>query len=156
LKVARICKRGFEELNGEGARIYGGRWNSPGVRAVYLATTKSLALLEVLVHVGSFTEFLDSRFVCSTVSVPDEIVRLDSPWWSFSSRPAWAKKPLGETRKIGDTWLNEHASLVLAIPSVIVPDENNLLLHPNLVESGVVVLETVRPFSFDLRLLRRL
>ena len=156
MKAARICKRAFSELSGEGARIYGARWNSPGVPAVYLATSQSLALLEVLVHVGDVDEFLHIEFVCVTVNVPDQIIRWESPWWSSSSRSTWASKPLTETRLVGDAWLNQYSNLVLAVPSVIVPDENNLLLHPSLAESRAVAVEKVSAFSLDPRLLRRL
>ncbi|HTS48165.1 MAG TPA: RES family NAD+ phosphorylase [Bryobacteraceae bacterium] len=156
LESCQNLQASFFRAEREGARIYGARWNSPGVPAVYLATSQSLALLEVLVHVGDVDEFLHIEFVCVTVNVPDQIIRLESPWWSSSSRSTWASKPLTETRLVGDAWLNQYSNLVLAVPSVIVPDENNLLLHPSLAESRTVALEKVSAFSLDPRLLRRL
>lgn len=110
----------------------------------------------MLVHVGSVDEFLETEFVCVTVAIPDKIVRFESPWWSAASRRSWANKQIAETRAVGDTWLTRYPDLVLAVPSVIVPDENNLLLHPVLGESGIADVETVASFSFDRRLLRRL
>ncbi|HUJ49175.1 MAG TPA: RES domain-containing protein, partial [Bryobacteraceae bacterium] len=64
MKAARICKRAFSELSGEGARIYGGRWNSPGAPAIYLSSTQ--AFLEVLVHAGRLVEVFETGFVCVT------------------------------------------------------------------------------------------
>ena len=155
MRVARICKSAYATLDGEGARVYGGRWNSVGIPAVYLASTRSLALLEVLVHLGSIQD-LASDFVCAVVRLPDEIVRFESSWWSSTSRPHWARKPRNETQVVGDTWMREHPDLVLAVPSVIVPEEDNFLFHPSLVDSGAIVIEQLASFSFDPRLLLRL
>ena len=107
-------------------------------------------------HVGSVSDLLETQFVCIIVNIPDEMVRFESPWWSSSSRSSWANKEIAETRRVGDTWLAQSSNLVLAVPSVILPDENNLLLHPALAESGGIVVERVVDFSVDPRLLRRL
>ena len=95
-------------------------------------------------------------FVCVVALIPDEIVSFDSPWWSVGSRPHWARRNRSDTQVIGDTWLREKQDRVLAVPSVIIPEENNFLLHPSLIESGAVVVDSVSPFVFDPRLLRRM
>jgi RES domain-containing protein len=52
LKCFRLVDEDYLEsaFSGDGARLYGGRWNAPGVAMVYTAQSLSLAQLELLVH----------------------------------------------------------------------------------------------------------
>jgi len=72
MRVWRLAVGPHRALDGEGARIYGGRWNSPGVPVVYTATHLSLALLEQLVHVDP--EDLPDAFRAFVIDLPDDIV----------------------------------------------------------------------------------
>ncbi len=146
----RITKRKHVKtaFSGSGARKYGGRWNSPGTAIIYAAQTQSLAVLEMLVHLGG-PELLQ-RYVLIGVEIEQslvgevEISELPRNW---RANPA----PLG-LRSIGDDWVKGAGSVVLRVPSVLVPAESNFFLspaHPDFPK--LVVGEPVR-FEFDERL----
>lgn len=113
-------------FDGEGARRFGGRWNSPGRKAVYVSATKSLALLEILVHLdvgeslprlSAFSFALDTRVVETFPAT-----RLPRRWRTLRGLP--------ETQRLGDEWLAAGRALALAVPSVIVPEELNYVVNP--------------------------
>ncbi len=148
----RIVKTRYaaHAFNGEGARLYGGRWNNPGVSMVYTAGSIALATLELLVHVDS-TAALSSYSLCSVdfdeslVEVLDR-ARLPSNW--HQSPP-----PLG-LQILGDNWISRGSSVVLQVPSAIVGDENNYLINPTHKDFAKLVLGRMKPFRLDSRLLR--
>jgi RES domain-containing protein len=124
----RIVKRRHADhaFDGEGARLFGGRWNSPGRRVVYTSASKSLALLELLVHLDS-SQPLPS-LVAFTFAIDEGRIealqhrRLGHQWRTLAGTAG--------TRRVGDEWLDSCRSLALAVPSVIVPEEWNYLLNP--------------------------
>ena len=124
----RIVKRKFRKVafTGEGARRYGGRWNSKGVAVVYIAQSQSLAALEMLAHLDSGDVLryyvavpvsFDSRLVLDV-----DVSSLPKNWKSYP-----APRKLGA---IGDAWIFSGESAVLRVPSVLVPSESNFLLNP--------------------------
>lgn len=127
LTVWRVTTARFARsaLSGEGARLYGGRWNLKGVPVVYTAATQSLALLEMLVQ----DDPLRARYVMIGVRVPKAVmierIRLEElpPGW----REVAAREKLQAT---GTGWARRCGSAVLAVPSVVVPAEMNYLLNP--------------------------
>jgi len=146
----RICRERQQELNGEGARLYGGRWNSEGVPVVYASSTLALAALEFLVHVD--IEDVPNDLVALGLEVPDDagaktvaVNALPGDWNQLPDHPACAK--------IGDEWAAEGTALLLRVPSAVVPEESNLLINPDHTRAGDVVVAFVRPFAFDSRLL---
>ena len=129
-----------------------GRWNSKGRRVVCTSETRSLACLENLVRRGG--EGLDGRFVVVTLVVeasagnaPVEAAPLLA---SHLDPVPW--DDLLHTRAIGDRWLDAGSSLLLRVPSAIIPGECNVLIHPDHPDSGRVRVESVEPFRFDRRL----
>jgi RES domain-containing protein len=150
LRAWRIVREGraAEAFNGEGARQYGGRWNSPGVPVVYTSAYQSLAALETLVHLqprGSL------RFVVFPVEFAEELAE----HLPDSDLPArWRVEPPGAlTMGIGDAWARTSRAAVLAVPSVVVPQETNYLLNPLHHEFGRISIGKPIDFSFDPRLL---
>lgn len=136
-------------LSGEGARKFGGRWNSPGHPAVYLAESRALGALELLVHLTT-PDTRSKPFVLIQVTLPDK----DVDTIEATSLPAdWnISPPTRASMSIGDDWLARNQSLALRVPSVIVPEETNLLLnisHPKMRE---VTITAERRFRFDARL----
>jgi RES domain-containing protein len=147
----RILKRKLakDAFSGEGARRFGGRWNSPGVARVYTAQSQSLAALEILVHLES-SDLLDQYVVIE--------VRMDSGLITHvgeSKLPRdWQAEPppLG-LQAIGDEWAASGASPVLQVPSSIIPAEGNFLLNPLHRDFQKLMIGKPARFRFDLRLM---
>lgn len=125
-------------FSGEGARKYGGRWNSPGRAVVYLAGSRALAALEMLVHLttpGSRAK----PYVLIEARVPRELV----------AEPA---RKVGGPVASGDRWIDSRRSLALRVPSVLIPQEPNYLLNPSHPEFRRVRIGLAEEFRFDPRL----
>ena len=137
-------------FDGEGARLHGGRWNSPGTRVAYASDSIALAVLEVLVHLQS-TAVLQAYSV-ATLRFPEECVEvlgsgaLPARWRRFPSPSA--------NQAIGDRWVAEGRSLVLRVPSAIIPAAANFLINPSHAEFDKVVIGRPERFAFDPRLLK--
>jgi RES domain-containing protein len=146
----RLVKTKFaaDPLSAEGARLYGGRWNSPGYAVVYFAESISLAVLEILVHVES-ARLLEAY----------SVIRIDFEETDFQSialdhlPETWGDAPVPvETQKLGDEWLESAESLLLRVPSVVVPQEHVFLLNPHHTSRARLLVTAPVPFRFDSRL----
>lgn len=106
-------------MSGVGAYRAGGRWNSPGRHAVYAAGNLTLAMLELLVHVDDASAFRALRHIYHAVSFPDDVVSV----LAAQDLPSdWASNPVARASQVaGDEWLDARSTLVLAVPSVVVP-----------------------------------
>jgi RES domain-containing protein len=138
----RLCRRPYADLTGEGARLFGGRWNSPGRPVVYLAEHPALAALEVRVHLDLPFELLPADFVLMRV------VMQDDPNMVFGIDEG--------TVAIGDAWLTEVRSAVLRVPSVLIPHAWNILLNPVHPDAAHASVHGIESFGFDPRLWRPL
>lgn len=150
MKIAyRMVKRRHVKtaFDGEGARIAGGRWNSPGHRAVYLSSTLSLAALEIFVHLGVDAASLD--FVYFAVEIPANVRTL-----KLQRRPrGWQDEPPSlASMQVGDSWLRLSETALLEVPSAIVPAENNFLLNPSHRDFAKLRISPMRAFQFDPRM----
>lgn len=142
------AKHAATAFDGEGAWLFGGRWNSPGTRMIYTSATLSLAALESLVHLSPPVLF---KYAAIPVEFDEALIET----LPVSALPAdWTVEPPSPSTKIiGDRWVKEARSAVLEVPSVIINAEPNYLLNPahrdfKKVRSGKPV-----PFAFDSRLL---
>lgn len=135
----RLCRRPFADLSGEGARLHGGRWNSPGQAVVYAASTAALALLEVRVHLDLPLDLLPADYVLMEIDLADLEVE------TVTTLPA-------DPATFGDTWLAERRTPVLQVPSLIVPESANLLINPAHPETATAGVAGQREFVFDRRL----
>jgi RES domain-containing protein len=147
--VFRLCRTAFQALDGEGARLYGGRWNSPGRAAVYTSSSRALAALEYLVHVDPIN--VPSDLVLLTIDVPDtaprqavDVAALPARWAAESEPP--------ECQALGDAWLRAGATLALEVPAAPVPEERNVILDPRHPAHAGVRIVSSRPFVYDPRL----
>lgn len=137
-------------FDGEGARLLGGRWNSPGSPLVYTAESAALAALEMLVHLGRGA--ILPAYVLISGSFDPAIVthldrsRLPANWRSYPAPP--------ELQLIGNEWLKGGGSAVLEVPNAIIPVGSNYLLNPQHDDFGSIRVSKPEPFEFDLRLLR--
>jgi RES domain-containing protein len=147
IAVYRLVRqqRAAEALSGEGARLYGGRWNPAGTAVVYASESRALAVLEAFVHLT--LEARAMRFVLVTIELPVR-ARIDR---HEGERPP---RSLGTSQEIGRRWLAAGATLALGVPSVIVPQEANYLLNVQHPQFAAVVARR-ESFSFDERLWRR-
>lgn len=139
-------KRAETAFDGEGSYRYGNRWNHAGTRVVYLASSTSLAALEVLVHAESYADLPEYRAfpVEFDESLVAELSELP-PDWQQSPAPS-------STKSLGSHWASEGKSALLRVPSAVVPWEYNYvlnILHPD--HSRVKIGEP-RVFTFDPRL----
>jgi RES domain-containing protein len=135
-------------FTGEGARRHGGRWNPAGVAAVYLAQTRALAALEILVHAPC--ELVRLEWVVIELEIPDSCIDR-VPHGDLPEN--WRAQPSSQgARAFGRRWLQDAPNLSLLLPSVVIPEENSLLLNPS--HPAVRDLKTgkPRPFNFDQRL----
>lgn len=113
-------------LSCEGARLNGGRWNSKGVAVLYCATSESLAMLELRVHSPHPYPRARWRFI---VEVPEDSLNLIR---AEELPRGWDKLPPGPaSKRVGDAWVAANQSLGLLVPSVVAPEENNLVLNPS-------------------------
>lgn len=135
----RICREAYADLRGEGARLLGGRWNSPGRALVYLAEHPALAALEVRVHLDLPPDLLPDDYVLMQVDLPDGSVE------EVATLPA-------NTVATGDGWIASASSAVLRVPSVLVPSAFNLLLNPQHPRAADARIRLIQPFRFDVRL----
>ena len=135
-------------FTGEGARLYGGRWNSPGRPMVYTSESRALALAEILVHLESSGPL--SRYVAFRVEIDDgfaaDVLSGDLPRnWRADPAPK-------RLQAIGDDWLASQTSAVLRVPSAVVAGEFNYLLNPFHPDFAKLQISGPEKFSIDKRL----
>jgi RES domain-containing protein len=146
----RLCNTAYkDDLSGTGAEMYGGRWNSKGIKAIYCAEHISLALLEILVNISKddLNPKLDFHLL--------EFVLQEE--WISTLEPNKLKKNWSldyeYTQYIGDQFLLSNHNLALRIPSAVVPEEYNLLVNPKHVLSSKFKPKKSRPYKLDSRLI---
>jgi RES domain-containing protein len=145
----RIAKCNFvDDLSGAGARLYGGRWNNVGKSMVYMASSRPLAVLEVLVHLPA--TILPSNYCICEIQVPEisvlEVNQSELPAdWQDISGPAYLKY-------LGDKFIKEGKYLLMKVPSAILREEFNYLLNPQHEQASEVKIISKKTFGFDQRL----
>lgn len=142
-----VC-RYSDNLSGEGPKIYGGRWNSEGVPAVYFASSRALAVLEVLVHLP--TGLLPSNFCMATFEVGANFTEFKTE----DLPDKWNSYPfLKRTQILGNLFFKEGESLLLKVPSAIVSGDYNYIANPLHQDINKIKFLERTNFSFDDRLL---
>ncbi len=143
------ARRARTASSGEGARRYGGRWNSKGVPLVYTAESRALAMLEMLVQ----DEPLHARYVVIPATIPDglAIERVDIAKPASNRRTPQRSEDL---RAIGGEWAASKRSAVLAVPSVVLPEETNYLLNALHPDFPRIRVGRPNPLVTDVRLLK--
>ena len=150
--VWRITKQKHAKnaFTGDGARLYGGRWNSSGKLVVYTAESRALALAEILVRL-EFAGVL-SRYVVFQVEIDEPyIAQLELRDLPKNWRAEPAPKRL---QTLGDEWLDSAKSAVLRVPSAIVVGEFNYLLNPLHPDFSKLRTHGPERFSIDKRLVK--
>ena len=145
----RVVREDFTAgaFDGEGAREWGGRWNSRGRSVIYAAATTSLGLLEMMVHAQS-----ELLLVYSAIPVTfdsDLVETVEPAALPFDWRSVPAPRAL---RGLGDAWIDSLRSCVLEVPSVIVPHESNFVLNPRHPDFASIKIGDPVEFEMDSRL----
>lgn len=145
IEVFRIMKEKHANttVDGEGARLYPGRWNSYGVPVVYTAASLALATLELIVQLEALPAF---KYVYITATIPDPSFIYEPP----KLIPEWNQYPYPHTTQaLGSHWVTQNTFPVLKIPSVIIPSEFNFILNPKHPDFNKIILGKPTPFGFD-------
>ena len=147
--VWRLARLAHAKLDGEGARLAGGRWNTRGRAAVYASSRLSLAALELLVHTD--VPLAPPDLVAFEIDVPDT---LDIELVDLAELPKdWRLPGHPSCRAVGDTWLAEERTAVLRVPSAVVPEEWNYIINPTHRAANAIQVVGRLKFAFDSRLL---
>ncbi len=152
MELYRVTRQPYvNDLSGTGAAAYGGRWNEVGYAALYVASSRSLAILETMVHLRLPQPPTDYRVM--VLYVPDHV-----PLLSIVDRqlPDDWKVNEAYTQQVGSQWLAANDYLLLRVPSVIVKAEYNYLLNPSQKFFSEVQLLAVEPIEFDPRFFQKL
>ena len=152
MRFWRICRRRYsgEAARGEGARLYGGRWNSRGVRVVYASTSLALAAVETFVNLEPNLRPPDLVSIEGEIPRALQIRRLDQ-----ASLPArWYQTRDDSLRRFGDEWIRRGASVGLLVPSAAIRGEWNILINPAHPDFSSVTFEEPASFEFDVRMFR--
>ena len=146
----RIAKSKYiEDLSGEGARLYGGRWNRKGTPVVYLAENRALAAVEYLVHIPLL--LLPSDLCIAEIALPDTVDVTHVPTETLTAN--WSEyPPPSSLKEIGEEWVRNGLSLLLRVPSAVIRGEHNVLMNPRHEHAKLVSIISIEPFEFDERL----
>jgi RES domain-containing protein len=150
----RISRRGYasKAAEGEGARLYGGRWNSRGVRMVYASTSLALAAVETFVNLEPNVRPAD--LVSIEGHIPDDV---DIGKLDLKILPhGWNETRDESLRRFGDAWIRASKKAALLVPSAAIRGEWNLLLNPAHPQFSRVRFRKPVSFEFDARMFRGL
>ncbi len=146
MRLYRIADERFGPESGEGARLYGSRWNSPGRAVICACTTYAGALLEKLVHTG---RQIPKHQVCVTFEFPDA---LPITTLNVDDLSGWDAADGEVSRRAGDAWLSSLESAILLVPSVVFAVERNALINPAHPDAARIRVASIEPVRWDDRL----
>ncbi len=150
MRAWRICKSKYvvTAFDGEGAFRYGGRWNSRGIRLVYLGGNPSISALEIVVNTDDSEDLYRIPYVLIPVDFDEGLVtrpeKIPDDWKQDPPPPSSAA--------VGDTWVRSGKSVVLEVPSAVIPLERNFILNPLHKDFGQIKIGGPQKFEFDSRL----
>jgi RES domain-containing protein len=145
----RIASERYNPLDGEGAKKWGGRWNSAGRALVYASTSPALAALEQLVWIEP--DDIPAGLMLYSIEAPHDISvqRVDESALAAN----WREPGCPSCIATGDEWIDHAATAVLYVPSAILPEEMNALINPAHPHASRLRVRSQRQFGFDSRLL---
>jgi RES domain-containing protein len=143
-----------DDLTGAGAKATGGRWNSKGNAILYCASTIALANLETVVHLAAGVLPLNRYLV--RIDIPDAVWSTRQELTYRTAPISWDALPSGLVSiGYGDAWLASLASAVLCVPSIVVPEEQNVLINPQHSDAKAIKAIKLRRWEYDPRLVAR-
>lgn len=139
-----------DDLSGAGARVTGGRWNKAGTPLVYCAASAALACLETLVHLNAGGLPLNRYLV--RVDIPDAVWRRAEIVSADAAPVGWDALPPGKVSlDLGERWVAGARTALLLVPSVVVPEEYNVLINPAFAGRERIVATKLRRWLYDPR-----
>lgn len=142
-----------DDLTGTGARLTGGRWNRKGNALVYSASSIALAYPETVVHLSSGGLPLNRYLV--RIDIPDAIWAAREELALPTAPVGWDAIPASMTSlDFGDSWLASQRSAVLVVPSIVVPEEQNILINAAHPDTRLMTASKVRRWLYDPRLVK--
>lgn len=145
----RIGKTKFaHDLQGTGAKLYGGRWNHEGVPCIYCAASRALSLLEYSAHVT--LETIPKSLSFTSFELPDELIHVVRMAKLPNNWDGWPH--LKPARDFGTTLLKENKYCVFQFPSAIIPEEFIYVINPLHARMKSIKIVNVRDYSYDPRL----
>jgi len=147
--VYRVSRTKFsQDLSGEGARLFGGRWNHMLTPCVYTSESRALAVLEYTVNVT--IEDIPRSLSIITYKIPDKAIHE----LTIAQLPGnWRESPApSSTKDFGTDLLIRAESPIIKIPSTVIPQEYNYLLNPKHKDSDNFRIIQVEDFVYDLRI----
>lgn len=142
----------YADLNGTGGLKASARWHTRGHRIVYLSSSPSAALLEILVHLEIEEDHLPRFYKLLEIQTPDGVLIEKLEDWAKLPK-GWPKKQ-SHTRALGDEWLERNSAALLQVPSALVPHTNNFLLNPLHADAAKLAIVSVSRQGLDRRLLK--
>jgi RES domain-containing protein len=140
-----------DDLTGTGAKLTGGRWNRKGLPLIYTSATRALACLETIVHLNAGGLPLNRYLVA--IDIPDPTWAKARHETAVTLAVGWDAEPAGKISiDLGTNWLQAATTAILVVPSVIVPEECNVLINPAHPDSGDITATKVRKWTYDPRL----
>lgn len=143
-----------DDLSGKGAEKSGGRWNRKGTPLVYASASRALACLETVVHLAGGEPLPLNRYLVR-IRVPRELWSARSIF-APASHVGWDALPAGKVSlDWGSSWAAAGKAVLAEVPSVIVPEESNLLINPRLADAAKLESKKVRKWTYDPRVSAR-
>ncbi len=138
------------DLSGKGAEASGGRWNRAGTPMLYTSTSRALACLETVVHLAAESLPLNRYLVKVTVPMAAwKAAKVVDP----AKHVGWDAEPAGKTSlDWGTAWAGAKTTLLARVPSIIVPEEQNVLINPVHPDLASVRAVKVRKWLYDAQL----
>lgn len=150
MRIWRICRSRFASpaMLGEGARLYGGRWNSPGMRVVYASTSLALAAVETFVNLEPNLQPADLVYIEGQIPEDLDIDRIDA-----KTLPAnWFQTRTESLQRVGNEWVSRGKTIAILVPSAAIRGEWNVLLNPAHADFSKIKFREPKPFAFDARM----
>lgn len=152
MTVYRLVRADRTALDGKGAAMFSGRWNSENIPCIYTSSSPSLAQLEVMVNSDDWRLFTVVPHVILRIALPERKIKL----LEESDLPAqwnWAV-PHSSTQQFGSGLLTDFSLLGFGVPSAVNKLESNIILNPRADSFSTVKIMNQIPFEFDSRLLQ--
>ncbi len=140
-----------DDLSGKGAENTGGRWNRKGTPMVYASGSRALACLETVVHLSSGDALPLNRYLVQ-IKIPVALWGARSKF-DETHHVGWDAEPAGKvSMDWGTAWIQGNTTLLAEVPSVIVPEERNILINPTHPDAAKLAAAKVRKWTYDQRL----